>query len=222
MVMEMIYHFYDTILYCDYYLKHVKRFRRHGLEREFESFIDAIDTAVELFTEYKVTKKTKKAMLSIVREEAGKLKQACKERGCSQLLRIVRDLEKYLKEEIDWLERSWKWKVRKTARRIAEKLKKLPKILLKPYNAYKAIDSFINSTSRDFAIEVSKRFNGLKAKIMYRLSYGFMWMLLRFTITSIFSLPVAFIIAYIYISYLALAYNVYATQLMMLPAEVMA
>jgi hypothetical protein len=42
-------------------------------------------------------------------------------------------------------------------RKIAEKLKKLPKILLKPYNAYRAIDSFIDSTSRDFAVEVSRR-----------------------------------------------------------------
>jgi len=146
----MIYHFYDTILYCDYYLKYVKKFRRHGLER------------------------------------------------------------------------SWKWKIRKTARRIAEKLKKLPKILLKPYNAYKAIDSFIDLTSRGFAIEVSGRFNGLKARIVYRLSYGFMWTLLRFAITSVFSVPATFIIAYIYISYLALAYNVYATQLFTLPMEVIA
>ena len=214
----MIYHFYDTILYCDYYLKYVKKFRRHGLEREFEGFIDAIDTAVELFTEYKVTKKTKKAMLSIVREEAGKLRRACRERGCNQLSKIVRDLEEYLKEEIDRLERSWKWKIQKTTRRIAEKLRKLPKILLKLYDIYKAIDSFIDSTSRDFALEVSRRFNGSKA--VYRLSYGFMWMLLRFAITSVFSAPAGFIIAYIYISYLALAYNVYATQLFTLPMEV--
>jgi hypothetical protein len=220
MVMGMVYHFYDTILYCDYYLKYVKKFRRHGLEKEFEGFVDTIDTAVELFTEYKFSKKTKKAMLSIVREEAGKLKQACKERGCSQLSKTVRDLEEYLKEEIDRLERSWKWKIRKTARRIAEKLKKLPKILLKPYDVYRAIDSFIDSTSRDFALDVSRRFNGSKA--VYRLSYGFMWMLLRFAITSIFSVPAGFIIAYIYISYLALAYNLYATQLIMLPAEVIA
>ena len=97
-------------------------------------------------------------------------------------------------------------------------------ILLKIYNVVswpfmkigevdEKINIFIEPIAREFADEASSRFK--KSRIVYHVSYGLMWMILRFAFTLPLIIPSSLLIVYFYAYFLAnhlLASNVYATH----------
>jgi hypothetical protein len=117
-------------------------------------------------------------------------------------------------------------------------IRKTPKIL-KPFKEINdRINVFIEVTSLDFGWIVGWRVStaiGRRLKltadkayplfiIFERIGYWSMKLLLNFAVTAPISIPMSLLISYFYADLLAehfLAYNVYATQLMMLLAEVM-
>jgi len=199
--------FFDPFLY-EYY-EHLEDFKEHGLEKDFVEFLESVDWAVEAISEYRLPRWARDAYISDVQEKASKLKDRCS----SSLAEIVEEIERYFHEEVRRLEKydSWRW-------RLLRKLKKMLEALMKPYRAYKkleeSIDSFIASTSRDFASKTSSRFNGLWSRIVYNTSYSFIWILLRLAITAPIIIPLSILTAYFYISFMAS--NVYTTHLLKL------
>ena len=208
--------FFDPFLY-DYY-DYLKLFRRHGLEKDFISFLESVDWAIEAFSEYRLPRWVKDIYISDVQEKASNLKNRCD--GNSNLVEVVTEVERYFHGEVKKLEEydSWRWRLLRTLKKLLEKLSK-------PYKIYRrleeSISSFITSTSREFASKISSRFKG--SKIVYYLSYGFMRLLLAFAVTAPFSIPTSIILAYFYAYFLAnhlLAYNHYITHLLRLLLEV--
>ena len=200
--------FFDPFLY-DYY-DYLKLFRRHGLEKDFISFLESVDWAIEAFSEYRLPRWVKDIYISDVQEKASNLKNKCD--GNSNLVEVVTEVERYFHGEVKKLEEydSWRWRLLRRLKRLLEKLSK-------PYKIYRrfegSISSFITSTSIEFASRISSRFKG--SRIVYYLSYGFMDALLSLAVTAPSSILTAMILTYFYAYFLAnhlLASNVYATH----------